>query len=59
MEARAARMGGDGLQCPAQRVSDFLAGRVAGTPGTELQLVESAHEVEAQVFRCYSVTLAP
>jgi uncharacterized FAD-dependent dehydrogenase len=29
MEARAAAMGGGGLRCPAQRVSDFLAGRLS------------------------------
>ena len=35
MEARAASMGGEGLRCPAQRVSDFLAGRVAESAARE------------------------
>eukprot|EP00966_Prymnesium_polylepis_P124725 2884732-Prymnesium_polylepis.1 len=29
MEARAAAMGGGGLVCPVQRVSDFLEGRLS------------------------------
>ena len=32
MEARAALMGGGGLRCPAQRVSDFLEGRLSEEP---------------------------
>lgn len=46
MEARAASMGGGGLRCPVQRVSDFLAG------------VESSGELPESSYRL-GVTAAP
>ena len=32
MEARASAMGGEGLRCPVQRVSDFLRGELSQAP---------------------------